>query len=328
MPFRETTTEDYTSHNLGFGIDVTTHCNLNCMTCYYLDSPENRPAACDSHISPRLFEEAMSQAARSGFQEIYILGGEPTIHPDILDLLKCAGDFNFRQVLLVTNGLRLADLKFCKEVAATGADIAVQRHVIGEGDLQRQIQDTLVGKKGTLAKVNQAFANIESLFAPQRVAVQCCINRPVVDSGQIYDVFRYSKTHGFEHIIECTKASERFYRGNPLDISPFELLAVYERLARIDMDEFQGKRHPLTPQAYGKTCHMPENSVHCLADGTIIPCVGQPFHLGNIFSGQGRQSGRYPSFRSTRFFQIPEQTITGSLPGLPSCCFLHRRLPG
>ena len=311
MPFRETTTTDFTTNNLGFGIDITTHCNLDCITCYCMNSQESHPNFCDSHISIELLEKAISQAAIAGFQEIYILGGEPTVHPGILDLLKYVRDFNFKQVLLITNGIRLADLKFCREIEASGADVVVQRHVIGNGELEQHIQDNLVGKKGTLTQVNQAFANIESIFAPERVAVQCCITRPVVESGQIYDVFRYSKIHHFEHIIECTKASERFERGNPLDISPLELLQVYERLQRIDIDEFNGKQHPMTPQAYGKTCHMPENSVHCLIDGTIIPCVGQTFPLGNIFTDTNRSLEDILNSRHRDFFRYPNKRLHG-----------------
>lgn len=311
MPFRETIITDFTSKNLGFGIDVTTHCNLDCITCYYMDNPENHPGVCEPNISIELFEKAMNQAAVAGFQEIYILGGEPTIHPDILDILKCARGFNFKQVLLVTNGILLADLKFCKEIADAGTDIVVQRHVIGKGAQEQQIQDILVGKKGTLPQVNKAFANIESVFDPKRVAVQCCITRPVVESGQIYDVFRYSKTRHFEHIIECTKASERFKRGNPLDITPFELFQVYERFMRIDIDEFNGTPNPMTPQAYGKTCHMPENSVHCLVDGTIIPCVGQPFHLGNIFNGADKSLDDVLNSTYREFFRHPNKRLHG-----------------
>lgn len=311
MPFRETTIADLAINNLGFGIDVTTHCNLNCLTCYYLESAENLPVCSDVHISMELFEKAIRQADQTGFQEIYILGGEPTLHPRILDLLQCAGRFHFRQVLLVTNGIRLKNPGFCRDIAATGTDIVVQRHVIGNGAAEQQIQDTVAGRKGTLTEVNQAFTNIEALFEPGRVAVQCCITRPVIETGQIYDVFRYAKTRRFEHVIECTKASDRFTRGNSSDLSPAELSQVYERLQRIDIEEFNGIPHPATPQAYGKTCHMPENSVHCLVDGTIVPCVGQPFPLGNLFTEPETSLADILSSPQRDFFRHPNRRMTG-----------------
>lgn len=284
MPFRETSATDLCSGTVGFGIDVTTDCNLNCVTCYYLDSPRNRPASCPSYLPMARFEQAMDKAAAAGFREIYILGGEPTLHPRILDMLESAVRRRFEQVLLVTNGLRLADGDFCRRVAARGAHVVVQRHVLGAGEEARRIQDALAGRKDTLEQVNRAFVNIERMFDPAKVAVQCCLTRPVVESGQVFDVYRYAKQRGFEHVIECTKASVRFARGNPLDLSPGELARVYEQLQQIDIEEFGGIPHPMTPQAFGKTCHMPETGVHCLIDGTIIPCVGQTFPLGNIFS--------------------------------------------
>jgi radical SAM protein with 4Fe4S-binding SPASM domain len=311
MPFRKTSVADLSAQNLGFGIDITTHCNLECITCYYLDSPANQPAFGNSHISVELFERAMSEASSAGFQEIYILGGEPTIHPDILELLNCAARFHFKQVLLVTNGIRLADLQFCRAVEAAGSDIVVQRHVMDDGDSARQVQDTLVGRTGTLGQVNRAFANIESVFEPSRVAVQCCITRPVVESRQIYEVFRYAKTHCFEHVIECTKASARFSRGNRFDLTPVELFQVYDRLARIDIEEFGGESFPMTPQAYGKTCHMPENSVHCLVDGTIIPCVGQSFPLGNLFSEAHTSLEEILDSDLRKFFSYPHHRLHG-----------------
>ena len=311
MPFRETKHEDTQTANLGFGIDITTQCNLNCLTCYYLESAENRATYEKSFLSMDQFAKAMNQAALAGFREIYILGGEPTVHPDLLEMLHCAAGFKFQQVLLVTNGILLADLDLCRGIEATGADLAVQRHVIGDGEAKRRVQDTIAGKKGTLSLVNQAFANVESVFEPRRVAVQCCITRPVFEGGHVYDVFRYARTRGFEHIIECAKASERFARGNPLDMNPFELAAVYDELQRIDRDEFGGKICPMTPQAYGKTCHMPENSVHCLVDGTIVPCVGQPFSLGNILEGDRVCLEDILRSPKREFFMRPEKRLHG-----------------
>jgi radical SAM protein with 4Fe4S-binding SPASM domain len=257
------------------------------------------------------FQKAIQYAADAGFREIYILGGEPTLHPQIISFLEYAKSFYFEQVLLVTNGLMLSNLDFCKNVAATGADIAIQRHVIGDGRKEQEIQDFIVGRNGTLDLVNKAFTNIEAVFDAHRVAVQCCMTRPVVESGQIYAVFRYAKRHHFEHIIECTKASQRYMRGNGIDLTPVELLNVYETLQHIDITEFNGKRQPFTPQAYGKTCHMPENSLHCLIDGTIVPCVGQPFPLGNIFNGSEDSLPHILASRQRSFFRHPLDRIAG-----------------
>ncbi|MBN2575666.1 MAG: radical SAM protein [Deltaproteobacteria bacterium] len=311
MPFRETTAADLASGTVGFGIDVTTNCNLDCVTCYYLDSVPNRPPTAETHLSVQRFEWAMDQAAAVGFREVYLLGGEPTLHPQILEMLASSKCRSFEHVLLVTNGLALADRDFCRRVADSGANVAVQRHAIGDGEGARRVQDVLAGRPDTLTQVNQAFANLEEMFHPARVAVQCCLTRPVVESGQIYDIYRYAKQRGFEYVFECTKASHRFARGNPLDLTPVELTGVYERLQRIETEEYGAGPRALTPQAFGKTCHMPENGVHCLIDGTIVPCVGQPFPLGRIFSPRDTSLAAILDSPERRFFREPSERLYG-----------------
>jgi radical SAM protein with 4Fe4S-binding SPASM domain len=232
-------------------------------------------------------------------------------------MLASAKRRGFAEVLLVTNGLRLSSRDFCRRVAETGASLAVQRHVLGDDETAQRVQATLAGKPGTLARINQAFTNIEGLFPPERVAVQCCLTRPVVESGQLYAVFRYARRHGFAHVIECTKASPRFARGGPLDLTPQELASVYRELGRIEVEELGGLPNPPTPQAFGKTCHMPENGVHCLIDGTIVPCVGQPFPLGNLFAPEGARLEAILASRERAFFTDPLPRLHGHCQACP-----------
>jgi len=281
MPFREFEENiDTGKNNVGFGIDLTNKCNMNCPTCFYVEDPRNR----------------------------------------VLDILTYAARFDFNPLILVTNGIRLANEDFARKVAETGAMVAVQRHVIGNGEEESRIQDVVMGVPNTLPTINKAFENIEEYFSPDKVAVQCCITKPIVESEQLYEVFRYAKQNGFEQVIECTKSGTRFERGNVLDISPTELREVYQTLQKIDKEEFGINVENLSPQAYGKTCHMPETGVHCLIDGTIVPCVGQQVPLGNIFKGDQLRDILQSSKR--KFFQDVVERIEGyckSCEDLPDC---------
>jgi radical SAM protein with 4Fe4S-binding SPASM domain len=62
------------------------------------------------------------------------------------------------------------------------------------------------------------------------------------------------------------------------------MLRVLTEFRRIDREEFGlPGAELLSPQAYGKTCHMQETSIHFRVDGTAIPCVGHPaLSYGNI----------------------------------------------
>lgn len=133
----------------------------------------------------------------------------------------------------------------------------------------------------------QAWKNVEKIFPSNRVCVQCCITRPVVESRSIFDVFRWCRERGYEPVMEFTKEGERFKRGCELDVSSFELMSVLQEFRRIDQEEFHLKgAEILCPQAYGKTCHMLETSVHFKVDGSSIPCVGhQEISYGHIKEG-------------------------------------------
>lgn len=335
MPFRELNLDlENKEKNIGMGMDVTQKCQAKCPTCFY-DEREDAP----KEMPFGLFKEIVDEAEQNDFQELYLLGGEPTLHNDIMGLLDYAVDKNqFNPIILATNGLKFADEEFCKSIADKGVMVFVQRHVILECEppearekhlcivddeynevLQNylaraeKVQDTVMGIKWTLPITEFAFKNIERCFKPEKVGIQCCITRPVLTDDQIFNVYKYARMHGYDVVMECTKAGSHFPRGNPSDVTPEELLGAYKRFEEIDeaLKSRYGSIKPasiLTPQAYGKTCHMPETGVHALIDGTIVPCVGQPYALGKIPEDKLKDILKSDK---RKFFQYPEKRIEG-----------------
>ena len=58
-------------------------CNLSCSYCVVRSSPKAEPRAIESNKFRRLIKEAVEQ----GFDELYLTGGEPFLHPKIFPLL-------------------------------------------------------------------------------------------------------------------------------------------------------------------------------------------------------------------------------------------------
>ncbi len=84
-------------------IEVTTRCNLACPVCF-ADSgtgPDLTLAQVEAMMDRLLETEGQPEI-------IQISGGEPTLHPQILDILEAARSRGIEQVMLNTNGLRLA----------------------------------------------------------------------------------------------------------------------------------------------------------------------------------------------------------------------------
>lgn len=275
MPFRELSSNE--KGLVGVGVDITEFCNRNCPTCFAHHSPRNMDFV--------TFKKIVDEAAHLGFTEFYILGGEPSFHPEIIEFLKYAQG-KFSLVILVTNMDRMSNSDFCRAVFETGVVIAGQRHTLGSDDCAQELELILAGGNH-LSTSYQGWKNAEEIFPSERVCVQCCITKPVVESGSIFDVFRWCRRNNYEPVMEFTKEGSGFLRECALDISPAEMQAVLEEFRRIDQEEFSLEGAKLLgPQAYGKTCHMVETSIHFKVDGTSIPCVGhQEISYGHIESG-------------------------------------------
>ena len=62
------------------------HCNLACDYCVVASSPRARPR----ELTVQRFRALVDEALREGFEELYITGGEPFVHPQITSLIEYA----------------------------------------------------------------------------------------------------------------------------------------------------------------------------------------------------------------------------------------------
>ena len=94
-------------------IEVNTACNLNCPICF-------ANAGVGFSLTMEQVEFMLDRFVETeGDPEvIQFSGGEPTIHPDLMDMIQAAKDRGIRQVMINTNGVRIArDDKFLDELA-------------------------------------------------------------------------------------------------------------------------------------------------------------------------------------------------------------------
>jgi MoaA/NifB/PqqE/SkfB family radical SAM enzyme len=88
-------------------------CNLRCLGCHAChDTGESMSTTTAVHTL---------RAARSrGVTALWLGGGEPTLRPDLLGLVRTARALGFEDVLLQTNGMRLAYADYRDAVLAAG----------------------------------------------------------------------------------------------------------------------------------------------------------------------------------------------------------------
>jgi cyclic pyranopterin phosphate synthase len=90
-------------------ISVVDHCNLRCVYCMPLDA---RRSAIGTHwLAPAELEMVVRAAVGVGFRKIRLTGGEPTLRPDLLEIVeRIAAIEGVGDLALTTNGILLPRL--------------------------------------------------------------------------------------------------------------------------------------------------------------------------------------------------------------------------
>jgi uncharacterized radical SAM superfamily Fe-S cluster-containing enzyme len=130
-------------------------------------------------------------------------GGEPTIHPDILDMVQAAKDRGIRQVMINTNGVRIArDDRFLAELARLDPIIYFQfdglrrdtyRAIRGEDLLDQKLQALermeQAGLDAVLVAAIETGINVDEVgkvleFGLKHPAVRGVVFQPVTHAGR------------------------------------------------------------------------------------------------------------------------------------------------
>ncbi len=106
-------------HTCTMLVELVEGCNMSCPTCY-ADSPQTTV----EHSKPLDFElfkkNVLKRLDEQGRIDIIQLsGGEPTLHPQFFEIVDwCAKEERIADVLLNTNGIKINDSEFLKQLVA------------------------------------------------------------------------------------------------------------------------------------------------------------------------------------------------------------------
>jgi MoaA/NifB/PqqE/SkfB family radical SAM enzyme len=87
-------------------LHVLTECNLRCRHCYINPAQHGRK----SLPLPRIERWLSVLAERSPGANLVLLGGEPTLHPDLPHAVRCARRLGFASITIDTNGFLFHDI--------------------------------------------------------------------------------------------------------------------------------------------------------------------------------------------------------------------------
>lgn len=196
-------------------IEVNSVCNLDCPVCF-ADSGRHHP---DQFSLTREQVARMLDAfvAAEGEPEvIQFSGGEPTIHPEILDFVAMARERGIRIVMVNTNGIRLArHPAFVHDLARLGAHVYLQFDGVEEAThLALRGRDLRDVKAGALDRCAAEGVGVTLVAAVERgvnehelgAIVRTGVQHPAV-SSVVFQPVTHSGRHGvFDPLSRLTNA--------------------------------------------------------------------------------------------------------------------------
>lgn len=157
--------------------NITRTCNLHCAHCYASSQDEQYPG----ELSTDQAKTVLRDMADYKVTVVLFSGGEPTIRPDLRELIAYANKRGGLNPLISTNGTLLT-----KDMVKTLSDAGLKRAGISMDGME-VVHDKFRGSKGSWKLTLDGICN--SLEAGIRVSLRVTVtNRNIQDLPQLFDL--------------------------------------------------------------------------------------------------------------------------------------------
>ncbi len=280
--------------------NFTNMCNFRCKHCY---QRADKPLPDELNLAEKL--EVVEQLDRAGVAAVALSGGEPTIHPDFLTVVKAIASRGM-YAAVATNGWRMADRDFFRKAVEAGL-----RYVeVSVDSADPKKHDAFRGVEGAWERAVKALENAVRFGVNHAMAVT--VTKHNVD--EVQEILDLAQSIGVKRVV--------FFNFIPvgrgvdiadLDLEPEEREA-FMRLIYREMKRRKGIEVITTAPQYGRVVLQLSGSrevapthfyvggdpiVRALAEfiggcgagriyvaiqpnGDVCPCVFMPIVVGNV----------------------------------------------
>lgn len=255
---------------LSMEIEFSRVCNFRCSYCYVPTAGEWR-----NELSGEEIKDVILQAKELGARKIIILGGEPSIYPQLVEMLRFLGKEGL-EIEMFTNGSGVD-----KNLAAILAEEKV-RVVLKLNSRDETTQDLLAGKKGALQTITKALVTLQEAGYPSEqlfLAISTVICRQNIK--ELPAMWQWLRREKIEPYFEIITPQANALKNQWLTVDSGELKQLFEQLAEIDRQQF-GRNWEPQPPLVGNKCMRHQVSCVVTATGDVMPCVGVTIALDNI----------------------------------------------
>lgn len=142
-------------------LELTSRCNLRCLHCYAASGPSEGAGELTTPDWKRVIQEAASL----GCQAIQFTGGEPLLHPDLLELVGYAREQGYRFLEVFTNATLLGPREIAS-FAGHGVHLAISFY-----SHRPAVHDRVTGVNGSFLATSSHLKELVRRGIPVRVAV-------------------------------------------------------------------------------------------------------------------------------------------------------------
>lgn len=142
-------------------------CNNRCVFCV----SGQRTAMGEAKPMPAApVVERLRESYASGHRKLTLLGGEPTLQPEFMTVVREAVELGFEEIVIFTNGVKTARAEVIDEVLATGGNFTWRISIQGA---TCEAHENTTKKHGSFRRILRTLENLQT--RDQRITVNMCV---------------------------------------------------------------------------------------------------------------------------------------------------------
>lgn len=259
-------------------IDMTNHCNLNCVYCYNSNERQRNLTRGAKELTDNEILELLEELKANSFEYLVFTGGEPLLRKNVFKFAQLARNLGIQTVLLTNGTLITQDM--AKEIADKFNFIIVSL------DSCIKEEHELLRGKGTFSKIIKA---LEYMAATDQVVISI---RPIITRTNIDNLYKLPR-FAYDR-FGCSYFEPTFYLPNSLiEMTTLKLLPDPEAYRSgmnrfyLELRKFSGttEKNYESLTLSGK-CGAGKSIFSISATGNVYPC--QALHYDRFFLGNVR----------------------------------------
>lgn len=263
----------------GAFIELLDKCNMKCIHCY-----GGFDTQCTEYMSLEKFKKLADDLVAINVTTLELSGGEITIHPDFIEIVKYALSSNFAKISLITNGSNISD-ELIDLIAANPERFNIQLDLHGLTD---EYLEWFMGAKHYLEHIKKNIRRVASVAKYFRVAT--IITR--LNLHQFEDIADWVygcgiRLYGVSLVIPIGRAIECGEKDLFLTTEEvYEFKEIFERIN----DKYPGFISVIDENAERVNCGCLTNNVGIKSNGEMKFCAMDSGNclsksIGNVLDG-------------------------------------------